>query len=463
MKNLLENVIRTFLFEDRIVAKIKSLSQKDLQFARSKGAVWAYAVLVKGTENFNTAWKQVAGVTISNTAVDSENRIAVGPGSKFADGSYIYVVGGITDVNVKDAATATSASVATTAEKEANRKLIPVWIVPNPIKSGQGTGLGQDASGTSNKKSTYTVIYKIGQSEMVTASSYNQIIGSGEIELKQDVKTVKVTDMNNVTTTIETVKDALQQVKDAATNNYLPPTDPAAWKDDKYEWYTDKGTGKMEKMYTIYRFNATDGMVYYPVYDDQDTSIITGWIGYTKSDFDQNWASLKQLKLKEKYTHLPGTEDALDAKFFPNQSPTPTPVTNPTPDQIKTAKEYRAWANSTTELSAKYGKSSKYDLDATSNKPYNTNFEKSYAAGKSEFDNRTKNILKVKIGNTVVIQPGKLNLYHKQSNGTFNKVATATVNSDLSQNKVTINDISGNYYYVKIQGKSYWISKSSTK
>jgi hypothetical protein len=285
-----------------------------------------------------------------------------------------------------------------------------------------------------------------------------------ENETLQGINTNTISDASTIIDVMQdAVKDVKQQVQ-AATGNYPPPTDPSAWKDDKYEWYSDKGTGKMEKISTIYRFNATDDMVYYPVYDSQAPNIITGWVGYTKSDFEQYWASVKQLNLKEKYTLKPGTEDALEAKFFPNQAATQTlTTTTTTADQIKLAKDYRAWANSTPELSAKYGKTSKYDLDATSNKPYNTNFEKSYAAGKSDFDKRTTNISKVKIGNTVTIQPGKLNLYHKQSNGTFNKVATATVDSDLSQNKVTINDISGNYYYVKIQGKSYWISKSSTK
>lgn len=57
-------------------------------------------------------------------------------------------------------------------------------------------------------------------------------------------------------------------------------------------------------------------------------------------------------------------------------------------NEIKLAKEYRLWANSTTELSKKYGKLSVYDLDKTSQTPNNSYFKRSYAAGKNDFDRR---------------------------------------------------------------------------
>lgn len=47
--------------------------------------------------------------------------------------------------------------------------------------------------------------------------------------------------------------------------------------------------------------------------------------------------------------------------------------------------EFRAWANSTDELKNKYGKSSKFDLDA-SGKPDNAYIRKAYAAAKEEYD-----------------------------------------------------------------------------
>ena len=52
----------------------------------------------------------------------------------------------------------------------------------------------------------------------------------------------------------------------------------------------------------------------------------------------------------------------------------------------KLAIDYRKWANSTPELSRKYGKTSKYDLDRQTNgEPNNSHFQRSYAAGKVEF------------------------------------------------------------------------------
>lgn len=52
----------------------------------------------------------------------------------------------------------------------------------------------------------------------------------------------------------------------------------------------------------------------------------------------------------------------------------------------QTARLYRLWANSTPELSKKYGKESEFDLDAR-RKPANSGtFEKSFSKGKSQFD-----------------------------------------------------------------------------
>ena len=52
--------------------------------------------------------------------------------------------------------------------------------------------------------------------------------------------------------------------------------------------------------------------------------------------------------------------------------------------KTKLATTYRAWANSSPELSKKYGKQSEYDLDTTGTA--NSWFDRSYAAGKDEFE-----------------------------------------------------------------------------
>jgi hypothetical protein len=62
----------------------------------------------------------------------------------------------------------------------------------------------------------------------------------------------------------------------------------------------------------------------------------------------------------------------------------------PTKAQNELATAYRIWANSSDNLSKKYGKKSSYDLDATSKTPYNSFFKKSYAAGKTEYEKAAK-------------------------------------------------------------------------
>jgi hypothetical protein len=149
----------------------------------------------------------------------------------------------------------------------------------------------------------------------------------------------------------------------------------------------------------------------------------------------------------------------------PSTLAAPTPVTNPTAAQIDMAKEYRIWANSTPELKSKYGKTSTYDLDATSNKPWNSNFEKSYAAGKMEFDQRTPGTVTPpppkwvpKKMEEVKVKPGTLQLYYRKPDGTFTaKKVTTAENNDT----VVVRDIVNGYYYVGIGGNMYWI-KSNT-
>ena len=53
----------------------------------------------------------------------------------------------------------------------------------------------------------------------------------------------------------------------------------------------------------------------------------------------------------------------------------------------QTAKYYRLWANSTPELSKKYGKNSEFDLDPIRTPANSGTFKKSFSKGKGEFDN----------------------------------------------------------------------------
>tara|TARA_R110000764_G_scaffold542_4_gene2054 strand:- start:1569 stop:2558 length:990 start_codon:yes stop_codon:yes gene_type:complete len=62
--------------------------------------------------------------------------------------------------------------------------------------------------------------------------------------------------------------------------------------------------------------------------------------------------------------------------------------TPPTRSQLAT--DYRAWANSTDELNKKYGKKSEYDLDEIGSA--NSWFDKSYKAGKTEYEAYLKEV-----------------------------------------------------------------------
>jgi hypothetical protein len=80
-------------------------------------------------------------------------------------------------------------------------------------------------------------------------------------------------------------------------------------------------------------------------------------------------------------------ETVIDA---PSNSSNSSNSSKPTTAQKELATAYRIWANSTDTLKKKYGKDSSYDLDATSNTPYNSYFTKSYAAGKTEYEKAAK-------------------------------------------------------------------------
>ena len=77
---------------------------------------------------------------------------------------------------------------------------------------------------------------------------------------------------------------------------------------------------------------------------------------------------------------------ALKKSIAKDKSKTSKPTTDDV-DQVALAKNYRQWANSTDALSKKYGKKSGYNLDSTySSDPANDYFDRSYAAGREDFE-----------------------------------------------------------------------------
>jgi len=113
---------------------------------------------------------------------------------------------------------------------------------------------------------------------------------------------------------------------------------------------------------------------------------IVGVIGY------YIWkSSKKDDKPKDETPALDNDGNEKDGKV--NETPVKdkgnvgTPATAPTQEKIDLAKAYRTWANSTDALSLKWGKKSKYDLDATRTDPYGGTFLTSYNdGGKAEYE-----------------------------------------------------------------------------
>ena len=93
MKNLLETVIRTVLFEQRGVGKIQriALSQSEMQQAKASGAVFAYKVITRNATTDKARLDLIKGATLASINSD-ESRTAVGASSQFANGKYVYVV-----------------------------------------------------------------------------------------------------------------------------------------------------------------------------------------------------------------------------------------------------------------------------------------------------------------------------------------------------------------------------------
>ena len=380
MKNLLENIIKTVLFEDRVVGKVSSLPMKEFDAAIAAGAVFAFEVSSKGVTKPSEVLNNVVGSISSNPTV--------GASSKYSNGKYFYIV---SDPIQND-----------------KRQKIVVWVYPNSSKYGTFDTLRQNYA-------------KMGMPEPETNTS-TQSIDQPDIKKTQDTKEVSV---------------------------------------------------KFNPAYMAVKYIGQSPIMNRAVYERilKDLKQADAEIKGVDTDALQSKENIIFNKGSEETVTEPESGSEVNTVVTPTPTPvTPTPsaVTNPTAEQLKLAKDYRTWANSTPELKSKYGKTSPYDLDATSSKPYNTNFEKSYAVGKADFDKRTPGTITPpavgrKKGDVITLKPGTVTLYYKNSDGTYKKAASIVAGNDLSKNKVTINDVSGDNYYITISGKSYWINKSVVK
>jgi hypothetical protein len=259
MKNLLENIIKSVLFEQRTVGKIRSLSASDLQAARKTGAIWAYAVLVKGTNNPEDILNLVEAATLASTGEDTESRVAIGKNGKFADGNYYYVVSMPTDKN---------------------RQLVLVRIVDKLIEPKSPVPIDFSID--------LTAIHRIGRSRMVTETSYNDLVSA-----YNNSGTTNYTPIEPmvIKTPVEKIKDLINPEPEVSTTTSTTNTDSKTDDDSEneiktivypYNWTAKNGT------YTVYTMSATDPYVY--------VKAANKWYYLLKTDFESNYTDSAKIE-----------------------------------------------------------------------------------------------------------------------------------------------------------------------
>lgn len=187
MKNLLENVIRTALFEAPTTkAKLRSMDAADFQVAKRAGAVFAYYAIVKGVKDETALLNAVAGATLGSQ--DSDTRVGVGASGPYSNGKFIYVVN-TDDIDRKNVAA--------------------VWIMPAlPKPVNKDSGIPKSDIQTEPEVIVPFSGLRIGRSEMISNKSYMK---RAELALKNDgsIKVVDVSQMPANKTGLEKAIDKL--------------------------------------------------------------------------------------------------------------------------------------------------------------------------------------------------------------------------------------------------------------
>ena len=272
--NLLETLIKQILFEQRrTVAKIKNASAKMTAAARKVGAVHAYAILVKGTSNLNDILNLVEAATLASTSGD-DNAVAVGKGSKFANGEYTYVC---------------------SQPDNDKRQLINIWIVPNSIINKLPNHEQPLNGATPDKRNGFA---RIGSSIMITKDvlslfkDFNSFEVNNEwAELKSEIWTLTEPiedqpDLDNKTYVDNVNTDNQNQSTDVkvADLNTTNPDDIQST-DYKFNGYPFKWQGQFD----VYTMSDSDEWVY--VKDNSNT-----WYTMKKTDFESNYTDVKKIQ-----------------------------------------------------------------------------------------------------------------------------------------------------------------------
>ena len=123
-------------------------------------------------------------------------------------------------------------------------------------------------------------------------------------------------------------------------------------------------------------------------FDDNLEKYLKAWQKQFRIPDTGKWDNASQEKaldiLQDRpYENLNTEIETYSALKKPIAKDTPSTSLN---DLVALAKNYRQWANTTSDLKKKYGSKSDYELNSTYVKPANDYFKKSYAAGREEFE-----------------------------------------------------------------------------
>ncbi len=186
--NILETIIRGVLIENTTKAKLRSMDAADFQTAKRAGAVFAYYAVVKGVSDEKSLMNAVAGATMGSQGTDT--RVGVGASGPYANGNFMYVVN-TDDINRKN--------------------VVSVWIMPAlpAVKSMGGTDNSADQTEPDTKVAR--VGLKIGQSSMITKSSYQKRAAALKVA-NPSVQVADVTQMQDNTTGMQKAVAAVQDL-----------------------------------------------------------------------------------------------------------------------------------------------------------------------------------------------------------------------------------------------------------
>ena len=251
MSLILEQIIRHILLEQRTVAKIKQISNKEWAAAKAAGAVHAYAVKVKGTSNSAEIKELVLAATLASVGGETDDSVSVGQTSKYATDKYVYVMSN---------------------PKSEKRQRINVWIIPKPIKpitTDDGDGIVVQGYSTN----------KIGRAHLLTVDEYNKYYPKAPIT---NLKTSEDTEEDqskksdpNSTTGQDTDNPFLKKSEPVDATKKI--TYPYEWK-TKYRGFVD-----------VYTLNDADTNVY--TFDDEDQK----WYQMNKTEFEQQHNTGKEI------------------------------------------------------------------------------------------------------------------------------------------------------------------------